>query len=104
MAKKFRVIVSQKAEKMLIEHMRFLANVSAPASKRFLASFKEAKQTLSVFPMSGPYDDELSLPPDTYRKCLFYDRYNILYEIEENTVFVDAIIDCRQDTEYFDFL
>lgn len=101
MAKRFRVIVSPQAEKMLLEHMRFLAQVSAPASKRFLASFKAAKQTLSAFPMLGPYDNEPPLPPNTYRKYLFYERYKILYEIEGTTVFMDAILDCRQLKDQF---
>ena len=70
MPRKFKVIVSHEAEKMLLEHMRFLANVSIPASKRFLASFKDAKQSLAAFPLSGPYEDETSLPPKhTERIC-----------------------------------
>ena len=104
MPRKFKVIVSHEAEKMLLEHMRFLANVSIPASKRFLASFKDAKQSLAAFPLSGPYEDEASLPPETYRTYLFYGRYKILYEVVENEIYIDAIIDCRQDTGSFGFL
>lgn len=104
MPKKFRVIVSQEAERMLLEHMRFLANVSIPASKRFLTSFKDAKQSLADFPLSGPYEDEASLPSETYRKYLFYGRYKILYEVEGDKVYIDATVDCRQDTGSFGFL
>ena len=44
MPKRYKVVVSPKAEMMLLEHMRFLSNVSVPAARRFLASFKEAKR------------------------------------------------------------
>lgn len=93
MAEKYRVIVSEAAKGMLLRHMKFLANVSVPASRKFLLAFKDAKAQLSAFPLSGPYDDDPALPAETYRKCLFYDRYNILYEVENKTVYIDAIVD-----------
>lgn len=96
MAEKYRVIVSEAAKGMLLRHMKFLANVSIPASRKFLLAFKDAKAQLSAFPLSGPYDDDPALPAETYRKCLFYGRYNILYEVENKTVYIDAIVDCRQ--------
>lgn len=96
MAEKYRVIVSEAAKGMLLRHMKFLANVSVPASRKFLLAFKDAKAQLSAFPLSGPYDDDPALPAETYRKCLFYGRYNILYEVENKTVYIDAIVDCRQ--------
>lgn len=96
MAEKYRVIVSEAAKGMLLRHMKFLANVSVPASRKFLLAFKDAKAQLSAFPLSGPYDDDPALPTETYRKCLFYGRYHILYEVENKTVYIDAIVDCRQ--------
>lgn len=96
MAEKYRVIVSEAAKGMLLRHMKFLANVSVPASRKILLAFKDAKAQLSAFPLSGPYDDDPALPAETYRKCLFYGRYNILYEVENKTVYIDAIVDCRQ--------
>lgn len=96
MAEKYRVIISEAAKGMLLRHMKFLANVSVPASRKFLLAFKDAKAQLSAFPLSGPYDDDPALPAETYRKCLFYGRYNILYEVENKTVYIDAIVDCRQ--------
>lgn len=102
MPKRYKVIVSKKAERMLLEHMRFLANVSVPAAQRLLASFKEAKRQISSFPLSGPYEDEPSLPAEMYRNCLFYGRYKILYEVGVNEFYIDAIIDCRQDVDFPD--
>lgn len=97
MAGKYRVIVSEEAKTMLLDHMRFLSNVSIPASRKFLLAFKEAKAQLSAFPLSGPFDENPVLPAKTYRKCLFYGRYHILYEVGDNAVYIDAIVDCRQE-------
>lgn len=60
---------------------------------------EEAKAQLSAFPLSGPFDDDPDLPAETYRKCLFCGRYHILYEVENKTVYIDAIVDCRQESE-----
>lgn len=99
MPAKYRVVVSEEAREMLLRHMKFLANVSVPASRKFLSAFKDAKAQLSAFPLSGPFDDAPALPAAIYRKCLFYGRYNILYEVEDKNVYIDAIVDCRQTTE-----
>lgn len=87
MAGKYRVIVSEEAKTMLLDHMRFLSNVSIPASRKFLLAFKEAKAQLSAFPLSGPFDENPVLPAKTYRKCLFYGRY-LFYTRSETTPFI----------------
>lgn len=99
MAGKYRVIVSEEAKMMLLAHMSFLSNVSVPASRKFLLAFKEAKAQLAAFPLSGPYEDDPALPAETYRKCLFYGRYHILYEVENRNVYIDAIVDCCQGND-----
>ena len=104
MPKRYKVVVSPKAEMMLLEHMRFLSNVSVPAARRFLASFKEAKRQISSFPLSGAYEEEPPLPAERYRKCLFYGRSKFVYEVGTNEAYIDAILDCRQDTDSLDFL
>lgn len=97
MPKRYKVVVSKEADSMLLRHTAFLANVSIPASRSFLSAFREAKSMLSQFPLSGAYENHPSLPPETYRKYLFYGRYKILYEVVQETVYVDAVLDCRQD-------
>lgn len=99
MSAKYRVVVSEEARGMLVSHTKFLAKVSVPASRKFLSAFRDAKAQLSAFPLSGPFDDDPALPAAIYQKCLFYGRYNILYEVEGKTVYIDAIVDCRQVSE-----
>ena len=38
-----------------------------------------------------------SIPRNKYRKILFESRYLLLFQIRDNMVYVDAVVDCRQD-------
>jgi hypothetical protein len=52
--------------------------------------------------MKYPYADNLDaadIPQEMYRKCLFYDRYKALFLVEDRTVYIDAVIDCRQENK-----
>jgi plasmid stabilization system protein ParE len=94
--------LSRRAEGMLLQHTEFLARVSPAAARRLISSSKEAKNKLADNPYQFPFADELDvpgIPPKTYRKCLFAGRYKALFLIEENDVFIDAVIDCRQENK-----
>jgi hypothetical protein len=41
--------------------------------------------------------DALGIPLETYRKCLFDGRYKALYLVEGDNIFIDVIVDCRQE-------
>ena len=99
---KYNVELSHRAEIMLLQHTTFLAQVSPPAARRLVASAEKVKVRLSDDPYQFPFADELDLtgiPYETYRKCLFDKRYKALFLIEGNDVFIDAIIDCRQENK-----
>ena len=96
----YQVILSRRADNMLITHAEFLARVSPSAARRLLTDFRRVKRILEITPLQYPFADELDaqgVPPEIYRKCLFYDRYKALYLVDGNMVYIDAIIDCRRD-------
>jgi hypothetical protein len=37
------------------------------------------------------------LPANKYRKLLVDKRYLLIYQIKDGTVYIDYILDCRQD-------
>ena len=41
-----------------------------------------------------PYDDP-NLPPDIYRKAVLGKWYKVVYSVEDNCVYVDAVVDGR---------
>ena len=85
---------------MLLLHTEFLARLSLAAARRLVECSEEAKVRIADNPYQFPFADELDAPgtpSGTYRKCLFFGRYKALFLIEGDGVFIDAIIDCRQE-------
>ena len=100
--RKYSVELSLRAEVMLLKHTEFLARVSPAAARRLIRNSKEAKGRIADNPYQFPFADELDVPGilrETYRKCLFDGRYKALFLVEGNDVFIDAIIDCRQENK-----
>jgi len=100
--RKYEVSLSYGAERMLLQHTEFLTRVNPAAARRLISSLKKAKRRLSDNPYQFPYTDDLDvpgIPPETYRKCLFEKRYKAIFLIEKNDVYIDVIIDCRQENK-----
>lgn len=98
---KYTVIVSKRADTMLIRHARFLANVSTPAAKGLKKDFSKVLDALEENPFQFPVETEYELPAGQYRKALFYKRYKVLFTVEGKNVYLDAVLDCRQDNEKY---
>jgi len=89
-------IVSRKADEMLVSHVRFLAQVSIPAAKVLRNEFCSVLGKLKDNPFQFQLEEDLGLPSGKYRRVVFAKRYKAVFSVFENTVFIDAIIDCRQ--------
>ena len=94
---KYKVIFGSRVDNMLLRHVEFLARVSVPAAKQFRDDFKKVIRDLEENPYQFPYEVDMNLPADTYHKALFAKRYKALFLIEDKTVYLDAVVDCRQD-------
>lgn len=94
---KYRVIVSEKATQMLVSHAAFLAQVSPEAAERLVVSFEKAANSLELMPQRCPWLTGEYIPRNAYRFILFEKRYMIIFQIVDNTVYADYVVDCRQD-------
>lgn len=94
---KYVVIVSRRADEMLIRHAKFLAQVSVPAAKRMVSEFERVLGSLEENPFQYPVDDDCNLPEGLYRKALFCKWYKALFSVDDPRVFLDTVVDCRQD-------
>lgn len=94
---KYFVVVSRRADEMLIQHARFLARVSVPAAERMVSEFELVLDSLEQNPYQYPVDEDYNLPRGMYRKALFCKWYKALFSVSDTKVFLDAVIDCRQD-------
>ncbi len=95
--KPYTVKITETAWDMLISHARFLANVSVPAANKLIDTFVEMTNSLAAMPERNPWLEYDAIPFQKYRKLVFGKHYMALYQIQEDTVYVTAVMDCRQD-------
>lgn len=94
---KFKVIFDPALDRMLLQHTEFISRVSVPAAERFLDEFEAVIQRLSENPYQFPNCDDPNLA-NTYRKAVFAKWYKMIFSVEGNTVYIDAVVDGRQST------
>ena len=94
---KYTVIVSKRADEMLIRHARFLAQVRVSAARRMTAEFEKILDRLEQNPFQFPPETDYNLPDGTYRKALFSKWYKAIFSVAGDTVYLDAVLDCRQE-------
>ncbi len=96
-SKKYKVIVSDKAKKMLGTHICFMAQVNKQAATAKKKEIMTAMRSLSQMPQRFPFFEELYITPNKYHKMFIEKRYLFLYQIQDDTVYVEYILDCRKD-------
>ena len=94
---KHRVIVSERATQMFVSHTAFLAQVSPEAAERLTIEFEQTANFLELMPQRCPWLTGEYIPRNAYRFILFEKRYMIIFQIVDDIVYADYVVDCRQD-------
>ena len=94
---KFDVVISDEAYKMLGEYMQVIADKDPDAARRLTSELIEAISSLDHMPQRYPFFNETYIPQNKYHKMIVTKHFIVLYQIRDKTVYVDWIIDCRQD-------
>ena len=94
---RYKVVVSDRARQLLAGHVRFLAQKSPDAARRVKKDLMDAIRSLQQMPERFPFLDAQFIPLNKYHKMFVEKWYLILYQIKDQTVYVDYIVDCRQD-------
>ncbi|GHT67596.1 hypothetical protein FACS1894110_13390 [Spirochaetia bacterium] len=95
----YEVRISSVAYDDLNNHFHFLARVSESAAERLKAGILKDIRSLKEMPYRTPAYNRPYLPPGKYRYLLSARRYRIVYQINDDTINVDYIEDCRQNNE-----
>lgn len=96
-SKRYQVIFSERVGEMLVQHVRFVAQVSPQAADKLSMDIIEAAKSLQEFPERGAGLVDRALPANVYRKLLVDKRYLLIYKIKDDTVYLDYVVDCRQE-------
>ena len=94
---KYCVIVSERAAQMLVSHAAFLAQVSPEAAERLTSAFEKAANSLEMMPQRCPWLTGEYIPKNAYRYILFEKWYMIVFQMADDIVYADYVLDCRQD-------
>ena len=95
--KKYKVIISDRAKRMLGTHIRFISQVNKDAAVEKKKELVTAMRSLERMPQRFPFFEESYIPPNKYHKMFVEKWYLVLYQIQDDTVYVDYILDCRKD-------
>lgn len=98
--KKYKVIVSDRAKRMLGTHIRFMTQVNKAAAKTKKKEIMDAMRSLDFMPQRFPFFQETYMPVNKYHKMFVAKNYLILYQIQDDTVYVEYIVDCREDYQW----
>ncbi len=94
---KYQVIVSDRAKRMLGTHIRFMAQVNKRAAMAKKKEIMSAIRSLCQMPQRFPFFEEWYITPNKYHKLFIEKWYLVLYQIQDDTVYIEYILDCRKD-------
>ena len=97
---KYKVVISDRAKEMLGMSIRFLAQVNKTAATKLKSRLVEEIRSLQDMPQRYPFFNENYIPANKYHKLYVEKWYLVLYQIKDDTVYVDWIVDCRQDYQW----
>lgn len=93
---RYKVIVSKHVGEHLLEHISFISNVSLVAARDFISEYEEIINRLE----DNPYEFQVDTSFENtygYRRAIFAKWYKCLFVVEESIVYVDYVVDCRQE-------
>lgn len=97
---RWQVVVSQRAARQLVEHAAFAARLEERLAHKLVADFRAAAESLQRFPYRNPILRSEVFPTEKYRKLVFGKWYLLIYQIRDERVFVEYVVDGRQDYQW----
>ena len=98
--KKYKVIISDKAKRMMGRHIRFMAQVNKEAAVSKKNEIITSIRSLESMPYRFPFFEGHYIPANKYHKMFIERWYLVLYQIKDDIVYVDYILDCRKDYDW----
>lgn len=93
----YEVIISDEARRQLGQCVLFIAKDNPEAAQQLRERLVSGIRSLGTMPARYPFFQEPYIPHNKYHKMFVENWYLILYQIRDRQVYVDYVIDCRQD-------
>jgi len=94
--KVYSVVVDPAVNDRMYDHFEFLARVSEAAAEGLLNDLVSDMRSLERMPYRNPVFNRPYLRSGKYRYMVSCKKYLIVYQVVDDTVFVDDIQDSRQ--------
>ena len=97
--KRYNMVISSLAWKMLDKNEQFLNRFNRYAANKIREEFTDTLREIKRNPFLFSFDESDSLPDRKYRRALFGKWYKVIFEVEDSTIYINAVVDCRMDPE-----
>ncbi len=98
----YTIIWLEYAKRAFEQQMNWYLNVMGKqAAKKFTNSILKDTERLTSFPYLGAIEPLLENLPEHYRSLVSGKHFKIVYFIEETTIYIVALRDCRKAPESF---
>ena len=84
------------AELLCCLFAKFSASIDSVA-ECLTVEFQKAAKSLEQMPQRCPWLKGEYIPRNVYRFILFEKRYMLIFQIADDVVYADYVVDCRQD-------
>ncbi len=98
--KLYKVLISNEAKRSLGNIVSYVAANSIHAASQLRKDIITEISSLKIFPERGAFLEGDFIPFNKYHKLVVRKNYLIIYQIKNDTVFADYVIDCRQDYQW----
>ena len=98
--KLYEVKISEEAQRGLGKIVSFVALNSIQAAKLLKKDIVAEISSLKMFPERMPFLEGEFIPFNKYHKLVVRRNYLVIYQVKDDTVLVDYVIDCRQDYKW----
>ena len=85
-----------QAELLCCLSAKFSASIDSVA-ECLTVEFQKAAKSLEQMPQRCPWLKGEYIPRNVYRFILFEKRYMLIFQIADDVVYADYVVDCRQD-------
>lgn len=96
----YQVIVSKRAAHQLASQAAFVARLDEKLALALIEEFNVAAKSLQKFPYRYPALRSAEFVTEKYRKMIFSKRYILIYQIKGDRVYIECVIDGRQDYQW----
>jgi len=99
MSTTYKVKWTSNAKEDLLRIVGYIKKESVSAARKVYGQIKEKAHSSNLFPLRGRIVPELQKEGITLYRELIAQHYRVMYKIENDTVYIMAVFDSRQNVE-----